>query len=528
MKEFTKSKDQKKLNKRIERKNNHDGNNDSQDDVQSVDKNDVINVDLSKKNASASEKDLDVNKQDLKAKNEKGSRDYDTMEVDEQYTQDAQGNENDQDEDLQAESKDTHEESSRKRKANHGLSAEESFSFKKIKSENSSKNSESKAVSLLGSAPGSLSGSALKTAPVVTSASISSPAPVLSPLPLHNHAVAKLFDDNKDHPKTHTNERSISPNSILPEKDVGLAKERSPSPVPVIKILEEQKAKNAEEARIWQEKAEAKKRARREMFLKYEKEREMKRKEEEDKRLEEERIQAELKKQEDLRQALEEEARRKELEARKTELRKIKALEYYPIGLKRVRFNSKPTEFTIAKYLPLYIFVINEHKFVLDLHISLLTLTPFENLLSSRGSESKVLQNEIESAEKSKLWKLYYPLIGVDTKKQLYNGTLDSKQEGEKLFQNLSLKFVKYDDIMPDIKEKFSLVAEKIETLTCIEVDLKFMTGFDYSDDSIVRDLRTGKLEESQPANLGKFVPPSLMYRKDIIKTLGSSRNRLW
>ena len=145
------------------------------------------------------------------------------------------------------------------------------------------------------------------------------PSPSDSTVPkLHNH-----------HNNKTTSEKSTSsPNVVTaPSHDyVADAKVKARSPPPSSQptlsaaALEEQKVKSAEEARVWQEKVEAKKKARREMFLKLEKEKELKKKEEEEKRLEEERELAELKREQDLKLAQELERKSKLLEAKKAEI----------------------------------------------------------------------------------------------------------------------------------------------------------------------------------------------------------------
>ncbi|KAI5955571.1 hypothetical protein KGF57_003704 [Candida theae] len=361
--------------------------------------------------------------------------------------------------------------------------------------------------------------------------------------------VGKSAPSDSAVPKLHNNynnayEKSISPNTVVPSHDnvsEMKSKARSPSPAPPSPVpsisaaaIEEQKVKTAEEARIWQEKVEAKKKARREMFLKSEKEKELKKKEEEEKKLEEERELAALKREQELKLVEELERKSKAAEAKKVALTRQKLLDYYPIGLRKLKLNSKPTDASITKYLPFYVFIINDVEYVLDLQISLLTLTriaEFESELSSdnEGPSSIV----VESRDKVKLWKLFYKFIGIDHRLKTSVDIVKNRKQGEQLFDNLLMKFVPYHDIRPVLERKFPLVFQKLNEQKPVVVLLDSLQGFDDLTYSVVNE----KSMENDGANdeidvsvkqLSRFIPPHLSYRKDIIKTVKAACNPLW
>ncbi|KAG7661979.1 uncharacterized protein J8A68_004479 [[Candida] subhashii] len=315
---------------------------------------------------------------------------------------------------------------------------------------------------------------------------------------------------------------SSSSSAGAPEK-----KQSAPiSPLPLTKAQVEMKMKNAEEARIWQEKVEAKKKARREMFLKSEKEKEQKRKEEEEKRLEEERRIAKLKEEERLKLAKEAEAQAKALFEQRAVMKRSLTIEQYPIGLRSVTFNSNPTESTIEKYLPLYIFNIDNERYVVDLQVALLTCTPVSKIHEKLNPASlKVTDNEV----KSKIWKLFFKFVGLDPKHPTRNQNI-LRKEGHGQFQNLLIHFIKFTDASSLLEEDFPLVYNTIWSdfqTKSIEVLLDSLCSFDDLDrDDFVQD---GDMEIVIDAkSIDKFIPPHLAYRKDIIRTVSVSSRPLW
>ncbi|KAG5421228.1 hypothetical protein I9W82_000318 [Candida metapsilosis] len=351
-------------------------------------------------------------------------------------------------------------------------------------------------------------------------------------------AVFKTTPSDSVVPKLHneTYEKSISPNTVTPShshvNDVK-HKAHSPSPSPQASSLsaaaiEEQKIKSAEEARIWQEKVEAKKRARKEMFLKLEKEKELKKKEEEEKKLEQERELAQLKRERELKLAQELERKSKAVEAKKAAMTQKRMLDYYPIGLRKLKLNSEPTDASIAKYLPFYVFVINDVEYVLDLQISLLTLTKVTEFESELEETSLIT---VESSDKVKLWKLFYKFIGIDRKLKTASDIIKNRKQGEALFDNLLMKFIPYKDIQPILERKFPQVYQQLSQSKPVVVLLDSLQGFDDLTNATINesmDQLGGDDVDLSVSQLSRFIPPHLSYRKDIIKTVKAACNPLW
>ncbi|CAX45120.1 SET3 histone deacetylase complex subunit, putative [Candida dubliniensis CD36] len=289
----------------------------------------------------------------------------------------------------------------------------------------------------------------------------------------------------------------------------------------VIKAQEEQKIKDAEETRLWQEKVEAKKRARREMFLKSEKEKEQKRKEEEEMRAQEEKRIAKAKREEQERLAREAEEQSKELEEKKVGLRQQLTLNHYPIGLRYCKFDGKPDISVVDKYLPFYVFVIEDKNYVVDLQVSLITSTVASKFLNTAQPHQK---REIDTTEKNKLWKLFFKFIGIDPR----NPNCDQRStitNGQKQFQNLLLHFVEADSVEEFLKE-FPEVHLKTKE-NQINVSLESLSGFsDCFNDNIIVD---GNSEiDIDSKKIEKFIPPHLNTRKDIIRTVSTLAHPLW
>lgn len=297
-----------------------------------------------------------------------------------------------------------------------------------------------------------------------------------------------------------------------------------PPPPPsqaVIKAQEEQKIKDAEEARLWQEKVEAKKRARREMFLKSEKKKEQKRKEEEELRAQEEKRIAKAKQEEQERLAREAEEKSKELEEKKVGLRQQLTLDHYPIGLRYCKFDGNPNISAVDKFLPFYVFVIDDKKYAVDLQVSLITSTVVSKVINTVQPHQK---REINATEKSKLWKLFFKFIGIDPR----NPNCDQRSSitnGQKQFQNLLLHFVEVD-LAEEFLKEFPEVHSKAKD-NQIDVSLESLSGFsDCVKDDIIVD---GNLEiDIDSKKIEKFIPPHLNTRKDIIRTVSTLAHPLW
>ena len=296
-----------------------------------------------------------------------------------------------------------------------------------------------------------------------------------------------------------------------------------PIPVPLTKAQEEQKAKNAEQARIWQEKVEAKKRARREMFLKSEKEKERKKQEEEEKRAEEEKKLAEKMQEVQSRLVKEAEEKSKMLKQKRVILRTKLSTNNYPIGLKHIKFNRQFSELDIKAYLPFYIFTINDTDYVIDLQVSLITGTPISEFIDTVTDKI-----ELTSTDKSKVWKLFFTMIGIDKKKptiqyKLYN-------EGHSQFSFLLLHFIKYDDILKWIKEHHPKFHEYIESHNQYNhVALESLQPFnDSSTKTIINETNTDFTIDIGHIEKSVFIPPNLKRRKDSLRTIQNATTPLW
>ncbi|KAK6463035.1 hypothetical protein DFJ63DRAFT_101423 [Scheffersomyces coipomensis] len=302
----------------------------------------------------------------------------------------------------------------------------------------------------------------------------------------------------------------------------------SPSPVPLTKQQEEAKAKGNLEAKVWREKAEAKRRARKETFLKSEKEKEKRRKEEEEKRLEEEQRLAVIREEERIKLAQEAETRAKELGQERKKLISDMIKENLPVGLRTFRFNNENlTEKAIDMYTPLYIFEIDRVDYITDLQITLLTSLQTQRVLKNFKSDDVMVCNE---TDKSKLWQLFFNFIGIDIKDTTFDFKTQ-RREGHKHFQNLMISLIKFEDTVPFIKEQFPL------TYSCVWEDLRnkstrvsLATIQPYSEESdhnlVVNEEDMEVVVDTK--NINKFIPPRLEFRKDPIRVISNSNRPLW
>mmetsp|Transcript_8410 Transcript_8410/g.10241 ORF Transcript_8410/g.10241 Transcript_8410/m.10241 type:complete len:1255 (+) Transcript_8410:91-3855(+) len=343
----------------------------------------------------------------------------------------------------------------------------------------------------------------------------------------------KTPDISDELKRAKSKELSFSPSSEASRDDKKHIREgsarNSPSPSPLTKVQEEIKAKNAEEARIWQEKVEAKKRARRDMFLKSEKERERKRKEDEEKRIEEEKRLAILQQEEKEKLAKLTEQKNKEIQEKRQILEKQLTIENYPIGLRLTRFGIEPTKEDILEFAPLYTFTIANNIYVTDLQLALLTRADVSSLIANISKQSMI---EADKNQKSKLWNLFFPLIGIDKSKPRSEMS-KLMYDGHTSFQYLLINFVRLDDVAVLIKDKYpnvySIIWDKQNTS---HVDIDSLQLFSDLSKRSKSDLITTNesevIADAQSVQNLSFIPPKLKIRKDALKTIYNSKTPLW
>lgn len=187
-----------------------------------------------------------------------------------------------------------------------------------------------------------------------------------------------------------------------------------------------------------------------------------KQREEEKKALERENLEKKRKEEEEHNKLLlKEEENRKKEELKHTIERKKLIRSYYPFGLRNAVFNKKLTEEEIEKYLPVYIFTINDEKYIIDLQINL--ILGVEDLYHQFP---QLYKKKIRFEEKKKIWNFLWPLIGsfsngdisIDRLQKVY------KIEGEN-FNELIINWVKLDDFKKLVKdnEEWDVVEKCLE-----------------------------------------------------------------
>lgn len=290
------------------------------------------------------------------------------------------------------------------------------------------------------------------------------------------------------------------------------------SPGPSTKAQEEQKQKALEEAKIWQEKVEAKKRARREMFLQAEKEKERKRKEDEEKKIELEKQQKLKAQEEELKKAQEAEKLAKDLESKRRKLEIELIIEKYPIGLRHFIFGQRLSNGERLKFCPLYVFDISGQNYVVDLQISLLLAQPVSTIHEHCNKvEKKAIVLDTEA--KSKIWPLFYPMVGIGRNHQVEQGSMSK-------FMCLQLTFLAYEDITNFVREQdLELYKDVWESKKEARVSMNLLP--------LIADASVAAKEDeiSQNPSTEKkdgFVPPRWKFRQDVVRTIHSAHTPLW
>lgn len=284
---------------------------------------------------------------------------------------------------------------------------------------------------------------------------------------------------------------------------------------PVNKVTEEQRARSAEEARVWQEKVEAKKRARREMFLKMEKEREKQRREDEERKHEDEtrRQKERLEKKKEQERQLEKEqlenSRALENEKR-SRLEKL-IRENYPVGLLCVPKLSLTERARV--YSPLYTFEKESVEYVADVQMFLLSGIPVKNIALPDSAKK-----EASLQDKGALWRLLGPMMG-------------NENNGDSKFKNLLVHFVELElattwfransaDVYEQIWTKHRIVRVDLDTFKLIANASGEVTATPAADPvaELSFDIQSEKF----------FVPPNLRRRPDAIRAIQVATSPLW
>lgn len=340
------------------------------------------------------------------------------------------------------------------------------------------------------------------------------------------------FSDVSRAPRPDDNKRinfSASP-SPVPQSPPHANLQLLPLQAPLTKEQDELRAKNAEEAKQWQEKVEAKKRARRDMFLKAEKEKERRRKEEEAKRAQEE-VKSRIAKEKELQMKAAEEAQRvQQLTKERQSLEHRMIIENYPIGLRAATFGRELEHKELVHYLPLYTFEIEDQVCVLDLQIALCTGCTVGELLEGVATS---LLRAVTSSQKSRLWRLFFPLIGTDPTTP-FDNVYNASHEGYRKFVNLQITFVPFEMVAKIVGTKFPTCFATIEKReNQAVVDLNTLLAFDTAENSDATVPSCGGDDariavDSDALLQNRFVPPNLKRRTDAMKLLQTISIPLW
>lgn len=292
----------------------------------------------------------------------------------------------------------------------------------------------------------------------------------------------------------------------------------SASPAPLTKAQEELKIKAAEEAKSWQEKVLAKKRARKEMFLQAEKEKERKRKEDEEKRIEELKLQEIKEKEQKLKEAQEAERLAQTVQLRRQAMEIELIFERYPIGLREAAFDGSITGQERLRYAPLYVFEIDNELWVIDLQIALIFASPVADI---HEHCDKTQIHELDSDAKGKLWPFFFPMIGVSSSQKI-------ESDGKEKFQALKLSYLKLSDIYAFAKQSSTEAFDLFWTqgrLTRVALkEIPLFVGLQSTTFSSEGEIPVGA---TQVADSG-FVPPRWRRRQDVLRTIRSASTPLW
>lgn len=323
-----------------------------------------------------------------------------------------------------------------------------------------------------------------------------------------------LAESHKREPSV-KKEHVEEPRQVSPPFDHDLKRQRlkssaSASPGPLTKAQEEQKIKAAEEAKHWQEKVQAKKRARKEMFLLAEKEKEKKRKEDEVKKIEEMKQLKEKEVEEKLKEA--EEAKRlvQEMEKKRFAMEVQSIINKYPIGLQEASFNGSISDKERLKFSPLYVFEHEEESWVVDLQVALLLAAPVSEIHKHCNISNSP---PISQAAKEAMWPLFFHMVGIGRHDRV-------DKQGCAKFKTLELRYLKLNEVALFVREQYPEVNSLIWNngkLTRVKLDIK-----PEKSESSVTPLVAEKTSATS------FIPPKWRQRLDVLRTIQSANVPLW
>lgn len=266
--------------------------------------------------------------------------------------------------------------------------------------------------------------------------------------------------------------------------------------------------RDAEQARAWQQKQEAKKKARRDMFLKAEREKERLRQQEiEMKHKEEQRVE-EAKSLERERQAHEAEQHCKLIQEKRLKLQQQLVKENYPEGLlAALGFDGTVGE-RLDRFGPLYVFEKGDKRYVVDLQLALMFGLP----VSLIDVENK---SPLQTEDKQRIWRFFYRIIGGS----------DSIEEGCVKFGHLLTHFLPETEVTKWADENLVSIKQSLK----VAVDLNNLelpresraVVVDQGDDDDV-------IVDEKAVETNCFVPPNLRGRKDAMKVLQMVTMLLW
>lgn len=278
------------------------------------------------------------------------------------------------------------------------------------------------------------------------------------------------------------------------------------SPPPLTKAQEEQRIKAVEEAKMWQEKVLAKKKARKELFLQAEKEKERKRKEEEDKKAAE-LLAAERMKKEKQAKAVQDAKRLVvELEEKRQAMEVYLIRQKYPIGLQEAQFNGPLSASQLERYLPLYVFERDSVNHVLDLQVALILGMPVSDLHARCGEGMPLTK-----VQKKNVWPIFQPMLGVNRDFQI-------DPAGMEKFSNLMVRYIKLETVR-------ALVAAEYPQLVDAIWNKQRLTNVDLEESVAHADLN---LDNGTLAARQFFVPPKWKHRGDVLRVIETAGTPMW
>ncbi|KAI0463668.1 hypothetical protein LJB42_002672 [Komagataella kurtzmanii] len=193
--------------------------------------------------------------------------------------------------------------------------------------------------------------------------------------------------------------------------------------------------------------------------------------------------------------------KKKEKETVQKEITRRKEIrQHYPVGLRAAKFGNNYGPQAALHYLPLYLTDIEGEEWCIDLQVMLL-LGKEDFYQQQHFSDIRLIGHE----DKPKVWNILFPIIGYDhTKSYSIEEKINLYEDGEKLFKDLKLNWVKSSQIFQFLEHSISEDSIVKKHLTKVKFSLSRSRPSDLSRPSIADSTDSSRTNGTTATHTGQ------------------------